>query len=133
MAFLPDAFLATAKKLANGTGEADHRTAIGRAYYAPYGHVRERLAAAHQTTAARIFGKSGKHTPLAGRLGRTTPFKLVAPLYNALMTGRIHADYLYSATLGKQEATKAVANGEWVLSKLKGFDDKEYARITLPL
>lgn len=114
--------------------EAEHRTAIGRAYYAPYGHIRERLTDAHQKkNATQVFGKSGRHAALAQRLSTTKPFKVVAPAYNALVSGRINSDYIYGVTVSKKKATEAVQNAEWVLSKLQGFTTADYRRIHLPL
>jgi hypothetical protein len=132
MAFDPGEFVQAASKLAKAGAEADHRTAVGRAYYGVYGHVRERLASSRDTTAHRIFGTHGKHGQLAKVISRTKAFRSIGFAYRGLLAARATADYVYTSSMSKKQALDAAENARWALRALRDIDDQEYRDLPSP-
>lgn len=133
MAFQPATFLQTAKRLAKGAHESDFRTAVGRSYYAAYGHVTDSMSQAHRIKRATLFGKTGHHYALAKQMSYTPPFKLIASAYNGLLVGRSDADYTYdSHSCTKADAQAAVSSAEYVLRKLRAFDAADFTKLRGP-
>ncbi len=121
-------FLATARRLANGTDESDWRSAVSRAYYAAF-HVARDLLAALRFQVPRA---DRAHNYLYVRLNNSgvPPVQQAANLLQELRNRRNRADYDLGPAVPRQAATDAIAFAESILQTLDALTPAERTQIT---
>lgn len=120
MSILPSEFLRVAHQMAAMGTEADHRTAISRAYYAAYHSIIDTLPAefapnvssgsSHEAVIQSIAKYSRSMRP-----GRTNA-ALIADSLPRLKRKRKLADYGLGEEVSDQTAKKAVADAEKIIA-----------------
>ena len=124
--FDPAEFVRSASRAASGSSEADYRTAAGRAYYAVYGAMRERLCGAKATTPSKLFGTKGRHGEVHRPMATLSSFKKLSPAYNGLLTLRTSSDYVYTVAIDRTAALSAVDQAKWLLGELSKIPDADF-------
>lgn len=122
MGFASSQFVRVARQLLtdHGGDQPALRTAAGRAYYALYGMVRNRIVAEH----GDCFGEYGRHKPTIYACSACQDAQLneLGKLLEWLEKLRVKADYRYNETLSRRDVLAAVLKAEAGLAIVKNLE-----------
>ena len=108
------------------------RTVCGRAYYAVYGTMRNRLCRAKGVSAAQLFQRAGRHTAIISALSLgAAQFKRIAIQYQRLHVLRVSSDYDYAGRVTRTDAESALRDAEWIASRLNNIPEQDFRSFPL--
>ena len=119
MAFDPRTFLQVSNDLKIGSSEAHYRAAIGRAYYAVFGHLRTRLSLSHVTD-------TSVHRKVIETLGAGSVEEfLLSKRVETLFEKRKEADYKYHLEIKKHNCQHWVDEAQKIIDKFDSIEDDD--------
>jgi uncharacterized protein (UPF0332 family) len=114
MSFNPQTFIEISKELDKGNSEAHLRSLISRAYYAAFGHIKNKLQ--YSDTSISV------HRNLIHELKNSPnkPFRKIGGYLETLFYKRLDADYEYDKVMSKNSYSFIIHDAESIINK---FDE----------